>query len=59
MASARDKLSLLGSLGMLTFDIFLYSVLTLYLELILPSKFGVRKPFYFFLMVICLVVFVC
>ena len=46
---AQDDFSFLTSLGMMAFDTLLYSVLGLYLERVLPSRYGAREHPLFFL----------
>ena len=45
--STVDPLSLGLVCLMLIFDTILYMTLTVYLESVLPSEYGVRKPWYY------------
>lgn len=46
---AQDDFSFLTSLGMMAFDTLLYTTLGLYLERVLPSRYGAREHPLFFL----------
>nr|XP_031327040.1 ATP-binding cassette sub-family A member 3-like [Camelus dromedarius] len=49
-ASLDDNLVLGHMSGMLLLDAFLYGLATWYIENVFPGKYGVPKPWYFFLM---------
>ncbi|KAB1263385.1 ATP-binding cassette sub-family A member 3 [Camelus dromedarius] len=49
-ASLDDNLVLGHMSGMLLLDAFLYGLVTWYIENVFPGKYGVPKPWYFFLM---------
>ncbi|KAM9724848.1 phospholipid-transporting ATPase ABCA3-like [Dama dama] len=47
--SPDDELTLAQIMGMLLFDAFLYGLLTWYIDAVFPGKYGVPKPWYFFM----------
>ncbi|XP_072798873.1 phospholipid-transporting ATPase ABCA3-like isoform X2 [Vicugna pacos] len=47
--SPDDNLTFAHILGVLLFDAFLYGLLTWYIDAVFPGKYGVPKPWYFFL----------
>ena len=49
--SPDDELTLAQIMGMLLFDAFLYGLLTWYIDAVFPGKYGVAKPWYFFMQV--------
>jgi ATP-binding cassette subfamily A (ABC1) protein 3 len=51
--SSVDEMTLGHVLFMFLFDTVLYLLLTLYVEAVLPSNFGIRKPWYFIFRVRC------
>uniref|UniRef100_A0A8C6FWC1 ABC transporter domain-containing protein n=1 Tax=Moschus moschiferus TaxID=68415 RepID=A0A8C6FWC1_MOSMO len=49
--SPDDELTLAQIMVMLLFDAFLYGLLTWYIDAVFPGKYGVPKPWYFFMQV--------
>uniref|UniRef100_A0A8C2RYL8 ABC transporter domain-containing protein n=1 Tax=Capra hircus TaxID=9925 RepID=A0A8C2RYL8_CAPHI len=49
--SPDDELTLAQIMGMLLFDAFLYGLLAWYIDAVFPGKYGVPKPWYFFMQV--------
>uniref|UniRef100_A0A4W2G791 ATP-binding cassette sub-family A member 3-like n=1 Tax=Bos indicus x Bos taurus TaxID=30522 RepID=A0A4W2G791_BOBOX len=49
--SPDDELTLAHIMGMLLFDAFLYGLLAWYIDAVFPGKYGVPKPWYFFMQV--------
>ncbi|MXQ90013.1 hypothetical protein E5288_WYG013954 [Bos mutus] len=47
--SPDDELTLAHIMGMLLFDAFLYGLLAWYIDAVFPGKYGVPKPWYFFM----------
>jgi len=47
VSSGDDNFPMLHTMIMLCFDIILYSVLTWYIDSLLPGDFGTPQPFYF------------
>ncbi|XFF91437.1 hypothetical protein AB1E18_017656 [Capra hircus] len=47
--SPDDELTLAQIMGMLLFDAFLYGLLAWYIDAVFPGKYGVPKPWYFFM----------
>ncbi|XP_006153330.1 ATP-binding cassette sub-family A member 3-like [Tupaia chinensis] len=47
--SPDDNITLAHVTGMFLFDAFLYCLVTWYVEAVFPGKYGVPKPWYFFL----------
>ncbi|XP_057605512.1 phospholipid-transporting ATPase ABCA3-like [Hippopotamus amphibius kiboko] len=47
--SPDDNFSFAHVMGMLLFDAFLFGLLTWYVDAVFPGKYGVPKPWYFFL----------
>jgi len=45
--SVDDNFTMLHTLTMLTIDIILYTIVTWYLDALLPGDFGTPQPFYF------------
>ena len=50
-SSVDDNFTMLNTLIMLIVDIFFYSIVTWYLDALLPGNFGTPLPFYFPFMV--------
>ena len=46
-SSIDDNFTMLNTLIMLIIDIILYTVMTWYLDAVLPGAFGTPQPFYF------------
>ncbi|XP_035270491.1 retinal-specific phospholipid-transporting ATPase ABCA4-like [Anguilla anguilla] len=42
-----DEFSFIMSVRMMVFDIFLYAILTWYLDNVFPGQYGIGRPFYF------------
>lgn len=49
--STMDSLTLLHIIGMFLVTSVIYTLLAMYLESVLPTKYGVRKPWYFIFLV--------
>jgi ATP-binding cassette, subfamily A (ABC1), member 3 len=49
--SPDDDLTLAQIMGMLLFDAFLYGLLAWYIDAVFPGKYGMPKPWYFFMQV--------
>ncbi|XP_069425894.1 phospholipid-transporting ATPase ABCA3-like [Ovis canadensis] len=47
--SPDDELTLAQIMGMLLFDAFLYGLLAWYIDAVFPGKYGMPKPWYFFM----------
>lgn len=46
-----DDLTFAHIIGMLLFDAFLFGLMTWYIDAVFPGKYGVPKPWYFFVQV--------